>query len=47
MDSTNKRAPGERGAGDGFARWNGRDSTTAATHDALRSACADQPGGRR
>jgi hypothetical protein len=37
MDHKNKRAPGERGAGETLVCWDGRDSTTAATHDALRS----------
>jgi hypothetical protein len=42
MDSTNKRAPGERGAGSAAVDSDGRDPITAATlNDALRAACAE------
>jgi hypothetical protein len=39
MDSTNKRAPVERGAGDAVVCWDSLNSITAATHDALSHAC--------
>ena len=49
MDSTNKRAPGARGAGGAAVCWNGRHYITAATYQQLFgfAVLADRPGGRR